>query len=57
MNHDRPRLVANEAGVNILNSIYGVTLRHGRKALGRELLPIACLNTVTLLGSEIVGRA
>ena len=57
MNHDRPRLIANEAGVDILNSLYGVALRNGRKMLGRELLPIACLNSVTLLGSEVVGRA
>ena len=27
------------------------------KTVGKANLPIACLNTVTLLGSEIVGRA
>ena len=57
MNHDRPRLVNNSAHVQILNSIYGVGLGRGRKRLGREVLPLACLNSVTLLGSEIVGRA
>ncbi|HEY8698339.1 MAG TPA: N-6 DNA methylase [Rhizomicrobium sp.] len=57
MNHDCPRFLANEAGVHILNSLYGIRLRYGRKALGRELLPIAALNTVTLLGSELVGRS
>ena len=57
MNHDRPRLVANSSRVEILNSVYGVRLARGRKQLGREILPIACLNSVTLLGSEIVGRA
>lgn len=57
MNHDRPRLVNNSARVEILNSVYGVGLAKGRKGLGRELLPTACLNSVTLLGSEIVGRA
>ncbi len=57
MNHDRPRIVANEARVNILNSVYGVALRRGRRKLGRDLLPIASLNSVTLLGAEVVGRA
>ena len=57
MNHDRPRLIANEAGVHILNSLYGVALRHGKRVLGRDLLPMACLNSVTLLGAEVVGRA
>ena len=57
MNHDRPRLIANDARVAILNSIYGVVIHPGLKKLGRELLPIACLNSVTLLGAEMVGRA
>lgn len=57
MNHDRPRLTTNDAQVAILNSLYGVALRHGRKTIGRELLPIACLNSLTLLGAEMVGRA
>lgn len=57
MNHDRPRLVTNEAQVEILNSLYGIALHHGRKALGRELLPVAALNSLTLLGAEMVGRA
>lgn len=57
MNHDRPRLVTNAAGAQILNSIYGVRLVNGRRGIGRDLLPIACLNSVTLLGAEIVGRA
>ncbi len=57
MNHERPRLIANEAGVHILNSLYGVALRYGKRVLGCDLLPIACLNSVTLLGAEVVGRA
>ena len=57
MNHDRPRLITNSSRVEILNSVYGVGLARGRKQLGRETLPVACLNSVTLLGSEIVGRA
>lgn len=57
MNHDRPRLTTNEAGALILNSLYGVKLRPDMKSIGTANLPAACLNTVTLLGSEIVGRA
>ena len=57
MNHDRPRLVTNWARVQILNSVYGVRLAAGRKRLGRDILPVACLNSITLLGAEIVGRA
>ena len=57
MNHDRPRFTTNSAQAQILNSVYGVQLLARRKRLGRDVLPIACLNSVTLLGSEIVGRA
>ena len=57
MNHDRPRLVANPSRVDILNSVYGVRLARGRKQIGRDALPVACLNSVTLLGGELVGRA
>lgn len=57
MNHDRPRLTTNDAGVHALNSLYGVRLKDNRRAIGRELLPAACLNSLTLLGGEMVGRA
>lgn len=57
MNHDRPRLVRNGAGIQLLNSVYGVKLEATRRKLGQELLPLAMLNSLTLLGSEIVGRA
>lgn len=57
MNHDRPRLTTNEAGLKILNSLYGIKLNAGRKTLGRDLLPIASLNSLTVLGAEVVGRS
>lgn len=57
MNHDWPRLTTNSANVHALNSLYGVSLKEERRALGKELLPAACLNSLTLLGAEIVGRA
>lgn len=57
MNHDRPRLVTNSVRADIVNSIYGVRLTDGLRSIGRDLLPVASLNSVTLLGAEIVGRA
>jgi adenine-specific DNA-methyltransferase len=57
MNHERPRLTTNEARAHVLNSLYGVLLKADLRQLGKAALPIACLNTVTLLGSEVVGRS
>jgi adenine-specific DNA methylase len=57
MNHDAPRLVLNSARVRHLNSVHGFRLRHGLKQLGRDYLPIAFLNSMTLLGAELVGRS
>ena len=56
MNADTPRLTTNEAGVRHLNSVHGVFLHEKWRELGRDLLPIASLNSVTLLHAEIVGR-
>ncbi len=57
MNADTPRLTTNAAGVHHLNSVHGIYLAEEHQALGRELLPLASLNSVTLVGAEIVGRA
>jgi adenine-specific DNA methylase len=57
MNADTPRLCANQAGVHHLNSVHGVYLRRGNRQLGRQYLPLASLNSMTLLGAETVGRA
>jgi adenine-specific DNA-methyltransferase len=57
MNHDRPRLATNDARALILNSLYGVHLKEENRKIGKANLPLACMNTLTLLGSEIVGRA
>lgn len=57
MNADTPRLTANDAGVRHLNSVHGVYLDEKYLELGRELLPLASLNSVTLLHAEMVGRA
>lgn len=57
MNADTPRLTANAARAHHLNSVHGVYLHDGVKALGAELLPLASLNSLTLLNAEMVGRA
>jgi len=57
MNADTPRLTTNEAGARHLNSVHGVYLAGKYCDLGRELLPLASLNSVTLLHAEMVGRA
>lgn len=57
MNHDTPRLVANEAGVGYVNSVHGVRLKTDLRDLGKDLLPVAALNSLTMLGAEVVGRS
>ena len=57
MNADTPRLTANDAGAHHLNSVHGVYLKDEYRDIGRELLPLASLNSVTLLHAEMVGRA
>ncbi len=57
MNADTPRLVTNRAKAHHLNSVHGVYLRDGLAALGRDLLPLAALNSVTLLHAEMTGRS
>jgi adenine-specific DNA-methyltransferase len=57
MDSERPRLVTNSANAYHLNSLYGMRLRRGRKQIGRELLPVASLNTISLLGAEVYGRS
>ena len=57
MNADTPRISTNRARVHHLNSVHGVYLRPGLRRLGAELLPLAGLNSLTLLGAETVGRA
>jgi len=57
MNADTARFCANVAKVNNLNSVHGVYLRKGFQQLGKKFLPVATLNSMTLLGAETVGRA
>lgn len=57
MNADTPRLTTNSAGAHHINSVHGVYLTSDLTDLGRELLPVASLNSVTLLNAEMVGRS
>jgi hypothetical protein len=56
MNAETPQFAANQAGMHHLNSVHGVYLAVPHKGIGQELLPAAALNSVTLLGAELVGR-
>lgn len=57
MNADAPRLTTNRAAAHHLNSVHGVYLDGQHRDLGRTLLPIASLNSVSLLSAEMTGRA
>jgi hypothetical protein len=57
MNADTPRLCNNRARAHHLNSVHGLFLKPANRKLGMDLLPLAALNSMTLLGAETVGRA
>ncbi|WP_138947253.1 N-6 DNA methylase [Plantibacter sp. M259] len=57
MNADTARLTTNSAGARHLNSIHGVYLRDELRDIGRDVLPVASLNSMTLLSAELVGRS
>lgn len=57
MNADTPRLSTNAARAGHLNSVHGVYLRAKLRKVGKNLLPLASLTSMTLVGAETVGRA
>ena len=57
MNADTARLCSNIAKAHHLNSVHGVYLHEENRQLGKELLALASLNSVTLLAAELVGRS
>ena len=57
MNADTPRLCTNRAQAHHLNSVHGVYVKAPLRRLGMDLLPVAALNSMTLLAAETVGRA
>lgn len=56
MNAATPMLSANLAGVHHLNSVHGVYLQPELKEVG-ALLPLAALNSASMLSAELVGRS
>lgn len=57
MNADTPRLCTNRAEAYHLNSVHGIYLQPGLRRIGMNLLPLASLNSMTMVGAELVGRA
>jgi len=57
MNANAARIVTNEAHVHHLNSVHGVYLSEKHRNIGLDLLPIASLNSATMLSAEVVGRS
>lgn len=57
MNADTPRITTNLARARHLNSVHGIYLKDRYRELGCELLPLASLNSITLLHAEMIGRA
>lgn len=57
MNADTPRLSTNAARAHHLNSVHGVYLSKPLRTLGKDFLPLASINSMTLVGAETVGRS
>ena len=57
MNADSPRLCANQVGVRHLNSVHGVYVDAAFRRDAKDFLPLAAINSMTLLAAETVGRA
>jgi adenine-specific DNA-methyltransferase len=57
MSHRYPRLIANPSGATLLNSMHGVLLNRDGPKEARRALPLLVLNSVTMLGAEVLGRS
>lgn len=57
MNADTARLTTNRAGARHLNSVHGVYLKGQVREVANDVLPVASLNTMTVLSAELVGRS
>lgn len=57
MSHRYPRLIANVSDATILNSMHGIRLKREIPKLVRDALPLLALNSVTMLGAEVLGRS
>jgi len=57
ISHRYPRPITNAAKTTFVNSMLGIRLRDGVPAETRRALPLLALNSLTMLGAEIMGRA
>ena len=57
MSHRYPRLITNAAGATFLNSMHGVRLRADCPPEAKQALPLLALNSMTMLGAEVLGRS
>jgi adenine-specific DNA-methyltransferase len=57
MSHRYPRMVANTSGATLVNSMHGIRLREDAPNGARDALPLLGLNSATMLGAEVLGRA
>jgi adenine-specific DNA-methyltransferase len=57
MSHRYPRLIANTARASFVNSMHGIRLREDAPTAAQAALPLLCLNSVTMVGAEVTGRA
>lgn len=57
MSHRFPRLISNTSGATLVNSMHGVRLMDDAPPETQDALPLLVLNSATMLGAEIEGRA
>jgi adenine-specific DNA-methyltransferase len=57
MSHRYPRLITNAAGATFVNSMLGLRVRDEAPPEAPLALPLLALNSLTMLGAEIMGRA
>lgn len=57
MSHRYPRLIENAARTTLVNSMHGVRLKADAPRLACEALPLLALNSASMLGAEVMGRA
>lgn len=57
MSHRFPRLIANTSGATLLNSMHGIRLSRDAPKEARDALPLLALNSASILGAEVLGRA
>lgn len=57
MSHRYPRVIGNPAASTLVNSMHGIRLRPEAPPETRDALPLLVLNSATMLGAEVLGRA